>query len=314
MKIIRNIPAYKFSHGCVMSIGNFDGIHLGHQSIVERVIKKSQTRSIPSVITTFEPHPHEFFTPDSADRIMGLREKYIALKEFSVDYLFLMRFDHSLANTTADEFIKTFLLNGLKVKSLIIGDDFRFGKKRQGDYELLKKYADVKNFELENTNTLEIGNKRISSTRVRHLLQNHEFDKAEELLGRPYFISGRVRHGDKRGRQLGFPTLNIGLKNNRTLFTGVFAVEIQGLGGIKKAVANIGYRPTVEGNIPQLEAHVFDFDQQCYGKQINVLFRKKLRDEKRFESIELLAQQIDIDVHQAREFFNLQVSHLKNTL
>ena len=306
MKIIRNIPAHKFNDGCVMSIGNFDGIHLGHQSIVKRVIEKSVKRGIPSVITTFEPHPHEFFTPDSADRIMGLREKYIALKEFSVDYLFLLRFDHALANTSADEFVKTFLLNGLNVKSLIIGDDFRFGKKRQGDYDLLKKYADINNFELESTNTLEIDNARISSTRVRQLLREHEFGKAQALLGRPYFISGRVRHGDKRGRQLGFPTMNIGLKSNRTLVTGVFAVEIQGLGKLKKGVANMGYRPTVEGSIPQLEAHVFDFDEQCYGKKIKVIFRKKLRDEKRFDSVELLAKQIDADVHQAQNYFNMK--------
>ena len=132
MKIIRNIPVHEFNHGCVMSIGNFDGIHLGHQSIIKRVISKSQTRGIPCVITTFEPHPQEFFRPGSADRIMGLREKYIALKEFPIDYLFLMRFDQSLANTSADEFIKTFLLNGLNVKSLIVGDDFRFGKKTAG--------------------------------------------------------------------------------------------------------------------------------------------------------------------------------------
>ncbi len=306
MKIIRNIPAYAFNRGCVMSIGNFDGIHLGHQSIVKRVISMSQAQNIPSVITTFEPHPHEFFTPDSADRLMGLREKCIALKQFPVDYLFLMRFDQNLANTSADEFIKTFLLNGLNVKALIVGDDFRFGKKRQGDYDLLNKYAGINNFELENTNTLKIDNQRISSTRIRQLLRKHEFERAEELLGRPYFISGRVRHGDKRGRQLGFPTLNIRLNKNRTLLTGVFAVEIHGLGETRKAVANIGYRPTVHGHIPQLEAHVFDFNEQCYGRQIKVLLRKKLRDEKHFESIELLTRQIDHDVHQAREHFNIQ--------
>lgn len=306
MKIIRNFPAGKFTNGCVMSIGNFDGIHLGHQSIIKRVIKKSRVRGIPSVITSFEPHPHEFFTPDSADRIMGLREKCIALNKFSVDYLYLMRFDHSLATTSADEFIERFLLNGLNVKSLIVGDDFRFGKKRQGDYELLKKYADANNFELENTNTLEIDNRRISSTRVRQLLLDHNFSKVQALLGHPYFISGRVRHGDKRGRRLGFPTVNIAIKKNRTLLSGVFAVEIEGLGKIKKAVANMGYRPTVRGHLPQLEAHIFDFDEQCYGKHINVLFRKKLRDEIRFESIELLTRQIDADVHNARDFFNLQ--------
>ena len=305
MKIIRNIPANEFDRGCVMSIGNFDGIHLGHQSIINRVVNKSRSRGIPSVITTFEPHPHEFFTPGSADRIMGLREKYIALKQFSVDYLFLMRFDHDLANTSAIDFIETFLLNGLNVKSLIIGDDFRFGKKRQGDYDLLKKYADINNFELENTNTLESDNERISSTRVRQLLREHQFDKAQALLGRPYFISGRVRHGDKRGRQLGFPTLNIGLKQNRTLMTGVFAVEIQGLGMLKKGVANMGCRPTVNGRIPQLEVHVFEFDDQCYGRQINVIFRKKLRDEIRFDSVDLLSRQIDTDVNQARDYFSL---------
>ena len=303
MKIIRNICAHEFNNGCVMSIGNFDGIHLGHQAIVKRVIQKSRERGVPCVITTFEPHPHEFFTPDSADRIMGLREKYIALKDFCIDYLFLLRFDHDLANTSADEFVKSFLLNGLNVKSLIIGDDFRFGKKRQGDYELLKKYADSYKFELENTNTLEIDNKRISSTRIRQLLRDHDFDKVESLLGRPYFISGRVRHGDKRGRKIGFPTMNIGLTSNRTLVKGVFAVEIEGLEQTKKGVANMGYRPTVQGLSPQLEVHVFDFDQQCYGKQIKVIFRKKLRDEKRFESVDVLAAQINVDVQQAHEFF-----------
>lgn len=305
MNIIRKLPAIGFDRGCVMSIGNFDGIHLGHQSIIRRVVKISQSRSIPSVITTFEPHPHEYFTPGCADRIMGLREKCIALKEFSVDYLFLMRFDRELANTSADDFINTFLLNGLNVRHLIIGDDFRFGKKRQGDYELLKQYADTNNFELENTYTLESGDRRISSTRIRQLLYDHQFDLARELLGRPYFISGRVRHGDKRGRQLGFPTLNIGLKKNRTLMTGVFAVEIQGLGKPRKGVANLGYRPTVHGQVPQLEVHVFEFDEQCYGRQINVIFREKIREEIRFDSVELLSRQIDADVHQARNYFRL---------
>ena len=305
MKIIRYITPQQFSAGCVMSIGNFDGIHLGHQAIVNRVIDKSKNRNVPSVITTFEPHPHEFFNLNSTDRIMGLREKFSALNEMSLDYLLIMRFNHALASTSAEDFIETFLLNGLNVKSLIVGDDFRFGKKRQGDYELLKKYADNYNFELENTSTLEIGNKRISSTRIRELLRNCDFDKAQALLGRPFFISGRVSHGEKRGRQLGYPTLNIRLKKNRTLVSGVFAVEVHGLGPLKKGVANMGYRPTLQGQRPQLEVHVFDFEEQCYGKQVKIIFKKKLRDEKRFDSIDLLRAQIEIDAHKARELLSV---------
>ena len=302
MKIIRTIRPNHFESGCAMSIGNFDGIHLGHQAIVKRVVEKGIKNDIPSVITTFEPHPHEFFTPDSTDRIMGLREKYLALEELAPDFLLIMRFNQKLANTSANKFIEKFLLQGLNIKSLIVGDDFRFGKKRQGDYHLLKQYADQHKFELENTNTLEIGEQRISSTRIRNLLRECDFDQAEQLLGRPFFVSGRVAHGEKRGRQLGFPTLNIRLTKNRTLVSGVFAVEIHGLGVPRQGVANMGYRPTLQGQRPQLEVHVFDFDQQCYGKKIKVIFRRKLRDEQRFDSVELLQKQINIDAISARDY------------
>jgi len=302
MKIIRTIRPGDFKFGSVVSIGNFDGIHLGHQAIVKRVVEKSEKRSIPSIITTFEPHPHEFFNPDSTDRIMGLREKYIALKKLNPDYLFVMRFNCQLASTSAEEFIDKILLQGLNIKGLIVGDDFRFGQKRQGDYHLLKQYAQQHSFELENTSTFEIDDLRISSTRIRELLRDCKFDDAEQLLGRPFFVSGRVAHGEKRGRQLGFPTLNVRLTKNRTLVSGVFAVEVHGLGAIKHGVANMGYRPTLHGQRPQLEVHVFDFDRQCYGEQIKVVFRHKLRDEKRFDTIELLRDQINIDAHSAREY------------
>ncbi len=303
MKIIRTIRPQVFDMGgCVMSIGNFDGIHIGHQAIVKRVVQKAQNKNIPSVITTFEPHPHEFFTPESTDRIMGLREKYLALRELSPDYLFVMRFNKNLANTSAEDFIEKILLQGFNIKSLIIGDDFRFGKKRQGDYHLLQTYADRHDFELENTNTLEVDGERVSSTRIRQLLRECKFTAVEELLSRPFFISGRVAHGDKRGRELGFPTMNIRLNRNRTLVTGVFVVEIHGLGGVRQGVANMGYRPTLQGQRPQLEVHVFDFNQQCYGERVKVVFRQKLRDEQRFESIELLQQQINIDAMNAREY------------
>ncbi len=302
MKIIRTICPNDFKSGSVMSIGNFDGIHLGHQAIVKRVVEKANKRAIPSIITTFEPHPHEFFTPDSTDRIMGLREKCLALRELKPDYLLIMRFNQKLASTSAEEFIEKILLEGLNVKNLIVGDDFRFGKKRQGDYHLLSKYAAQFNFELENTKTLEIGDKRISSTRIRNLLRECKFDEAERLLGRPFFISGRVVHGEKRGRQLGFPTLNIRLTKNRTLVSGVFAVEIHVLGETKQGVANMGYRPTLHGRRPQLEVHVFNFDRQCYGEQIKVIFRHKLRDEKRFDSVELLREQINLDAVSAKDY------------
>ena len=304
MKIIRSICPQVFDMGCVMSIGNFDGIHIGHQAIVKRVVQKAHSKNIPSVITTFEPHPHEFFTPESTDRIMGLREKYLALQELNPDYLFVMRFNKNLANTSAEDFIEEILLHGFNVKFLIVGDDFRFGKKRQGDYHLLQAYADRHDLELENTDTLKSGGQRVSSTRIRQLLRECDFTAVEQLLGRPFFISGRVAHGDKRGRELGFPTMNIRLSKKRTLVTGVFAVEIHGLGEVKQGVANMGYRPTLQGQRPQLEVHVFDFDQQCYGERVKVIFRQKLRDEQRFDSIELLQQQINLDAISAREYLN----------
>ncbi len=304
MKIIRTIRPHLFDMGCALSIGNFDGIHLGHQAIIRRVIETAAQKDIPSVITTFEPHPHEFFSPDSTDRIMGLREKYLALAQLNPDYLLVMRFNHKLANTSAEDFVEQVLLQGLNVKNLIVGDDFRFGKKRRGDYQLLQTYADKHEFKLENTDTLEVSGQRVSSTRIRQLLRECEFEAAEQLLGRAFYISGRVAHGEKRGRRLGFPTMNLRLKKNRTLVSGVFAVDIHGLGDVKHGVANMGYRPTLHGQRPQLEVHVFDFDQQCYGKNVKVIFRHKLRDEQRFDSIELLQQQISLDAISARKYLD----------
>ena len=305
MKILRHLSNHTFNNGCVMSIGNFDGIHLGHQAIIRRVVEKARQQQLPSVITTFEPHPHEFFVPDSTDRIMGLSEKFAALSKLSADYLYIMRFNQALANTSAQSFVEDILLNGLNVKTLIVGDDFRFGKKRQGDYELLKGYAQAGHFELENTDTLLYSEQRVSSTRVRELLRDSDFESVQRLLGRPFFILGRISHGDKKGRELGFPTLNIRLKKNRTLVSGVFAVEVDGLGQRRQGVANMGYRPTLRGQRPQLEVHVFDFNQQCYGEKIKVIFRHKLRDEQRFENLEQLTSQIESDAKQARELFGI---------
>ena len=301
MKILRNLSTDFFNAGCVMSIGNFDGMHLGHQAIINRVVENARQRGIRSVITTFEPHPHEFFSPDSTDRIMGLTEKYSVLSKLSVDYMYILRFNRDLANTSAKDFVENFLLDGLNVKNLIVGDDFRFGKKRLGDYDLLKHYADAGHFELENTDTLLVADSRVSSTRIRQILRESDFAAAEQLLGRPFFILGRISHGDKKGRELGFPTMNIRLKKNRTLVSGVFAVEIEGLGERKTGVANMGYRPTLRGKRPQLEVHIFDFNQQCYGEKIKVIFRHKLRDEKRFDSLDDLREQIATDAQHARQ-------------
>lgn len=296
--------------GCVATIGNFDGVHLGHQMILAQLAEKSAELRLPSQAIFFEPTPSEFFAGGRAPaRLACFREKMQALQRYEIDRVLCLRFNQPLANMPANDFIRTILLDGLGVRFLVVGDDFRFGRGRQGDFRLLKTYGREHGFEVINTATHEIDGERVSSTRIRHALQAGELELARRLLGRPYRISGRVSHGERLGHDLGFPTANIRLARHASPVRGVFAVHVLGLGpGPLPAVANVGTRPTVGGSEPRLEVHLFDFTEDIYGRHLDVDFLTKIRDEVRFDSLDALKSQIASDVATARAFLRRQAS------
>lgn len=310
MKLLRGLhnPGVR-SSGCVATIGNFDGVHLGHQAIIQQVIAKSKALGLPSVIVIFEPQPLELFKGTEAPaRLMRFREKFQALTAFDLDYVFCLKFDRTLSGLTAEGFVKKVLVEHLGVKHLVIGDDFHFGSDRQGDFELLVKEGQSKGFTVENTPTqLDCDSKdsqRVSSTLVRRALVDAEFKQAETLLGRAYDMKGRVVHGEKLGRTLGFPTANIALHRQKSPLNGVYAVRMKMTdGGEYQGVANIGVKPTVGNFKPSLEVHLFDFSGDIYGKRVSVTFCHKVRDEKRFNGIDALKQQIAKDIDAAKAFF-----------
>ncbi len=307
MQLIRGYHnLFAHHHGCVATIGNFDGVHRGHQTVLAQVVEKAAELSLPSVVMTFEPLPQEFFAPGRVPpRLTGFREKMQALGQLPVDRVSCMRFDRHFAALTAESFIEKILVQGLGLRYLVIGDDFRFGKGRRGDFQLLEDAGRVHGFEVVRTESFLVNGIRVSSTRVREALQVGDLDLAAQFLGRPFRVSGRVAHGDKRGRDIGFPTANIAFKRKVAPVQGVFAVRLHGLGdGSFTAVANAGIRPTVDGSARTLlEVHVFDFARDIYGVHVDVDFLLKLRDEQRFESLDALKAQIRQDAQQARDFF-----------
>ena len=291
----------------MVTIGNFDGVHLGHQEVLAQVADKAAELRLPAVLMTFEPYPSEFFQHEVVPpRLTRFREKLEVLRRYSLAHVLNLRFDERLCNLNADQFIQQILVERLNAKYVVIGDDFRFGKGRSGDFDMLRQAGERLGFEVARMHTFEILGDRVSSTRIRRALQAGELEFAEQLLGRPYRMSGRVAHGDKRGRSIGFPTANIHLHRKASPVTGVFAVEMYGLSGEPlPGVANVGIRPTVEGTRAQLEVHLFDFDGDIYGRHVQVEFRHKLREEHRFESFEALKAQIEKDARQARDFFKI---------
>ena len=307
MELIRNLHNFRERHrGCVATIGNFDGVHLGHQAIIRQLKKAAEKYGQPSVIVTFEPHPQEFFSPKHAPaRLMRLREKLGYLRQTGIDRVVCLRFDQSLANLTAEDFIRNILVDKLGVRHLIIGDDFRFGKKRRGDITTLKEHAGEFGFDVEHTDTCMINGRRISSTWLRELLADGKMVEATELLGRPYAISGRVVHGEKRGRVLGYPTININLHRHLSPVCGIFAARVYGLQAeANHAAVSIGSRPVFGGNDINLEAHLLDFDQEVYGAYVSVELLKLLRHEMMFDNVEELKKQMDLDITEARKLFN----------
>jgi riboflavin kinase/FMN adenylyltransferase len=309
MQLVRGLHNLKPDHhGSVATIGNFDGVHLGHQSVFRHLMQMGQTLDRPTTVVTFEPQPREFFQPDSAPaRLTRLREKLQAIEQSGVQRVVVLEFNNRLAAMPAGNFVRELLVKGLGVRFLSVGDDFRFGQGREGDFELLRRMGREFGFDVENMNTYRLDADRVSSTRIRELLTLGDLTTAAQCLGRPYRICGRVIHGHKRGRTIGYPTLNVNMHRLVSPLHGVYAVRVDGLvSGGMPGVANIGNRPMVDGDHRYLlEVHLFDFDQEVYGKHVSVEFVQKLRDEQRFGSFELLRQQIQRDSAQARVILGL---------
>ncbi len=307
MQVIRGLHNLRSEHrGCVATIGNFDGVHLGHQAVFRHLLAQASALSLPATVITFEPQPQEFFAPHKAPaRLTRMREKLGALLDAGIDRVVLLEFGHKLSEMPAAQFVQRLLLDGLDIRYLYVGDDFRFGKGRTGDIELLRKVGLREGFGVENINTFVVGDERVSSTRIRELLAAGDLDRAAHYLGRPYRICGRVAHGNARGRSIGFPTANINLHRRVSPLNGVYAVSTHGLETEPlSGVANIGTRPTVAGDDRYLlEVHLFDFDREIYGQHVQVEFRQKLREEKRFDSFDALRAQITQDTQAAKTFF-----------
>ncbi|MEL0629032.1 bifunctional riboflavin kinase/FAD synthetase [Psychromonas aquatilis] len=305
MELIRGIHNLQPQpQGCVLSIGNFDGVHLGHRAVLSRLLKEAERLNVPATVMTFEPQPAELFAGKNAPgRLSRLRDKFVQLEKLQLDNLMCVSFTHKFANLSATDFIEQLLIKKLNVKFLVIGDDFHFGYQRLGDFELLKEAGKKHGFEVVDTRSLSQDTCRVSSTRIRSALASGNLQQAEQMLGRKYSISGRVGHGKKLGRTIGVPTANLYLKRRVSPVSGVFAVSILGIDKeVYTGVANIGCRPTVNGERQQLEVHIFEYEGDLYGRQLEVILEKKLRDEVRFDSFAELKTQIDKDIQQAKEW------------
>ncbi|RFC37420.1 MAG: FMN adenylyltransferase /riboflavin kinase [Candidatus Nitrotoga sp. LAW] len=288
-----------------LTIGNFDGVHLGHQALLKQLRMTAQPLGLPTAVLVFEPYPREFFTPQEAPvRLTSMREKLELFATFDVDRVHVCRFNSNFAQMSAVDFIHA-LHEKLATKFVLIGDDFRFGNRRSGDFALMEKIGSQQGFKVEVMHSVSHNGIRISSTAVRAALGEGDLRAAERYLGRPYSISGRVVHGDGLGKQLGFPTANIQLKHNRPPLTGIFVVRVKGDGlPPMQGVASLGVRPTVKQNgKPVLEVHLFDFSGEIYNKHLRVDFLHKLRDEVKYLDLQSLTQQIELDVSNAKQWF-----------
>lgn len=297
MQVFRNIPA-TLQRPLALAIGNFDGMHLGHRALLARLIDVAKAKNLTPAVMTFEPHPREFFTPLNApSRLCNLREKLEFFIAAGVEKTFICAFNQRFSAISAQTFMDEILRSKMHVNTILVGEDFRFGAKRIGTIADFK----ANGFDLIDFAPINFANERISSTRVRDALSYGNLALASELLGRHYSISGKVVHGAKRGRELGFPTANIHIKHERPALTGVYAVKLDGL----NAVANLGVRPTIAG-VPKLslEVHILDFNQDLYGRHVHVEFLHKIRDEMKFSGLDALKAQIAVDVIEAREFFS----------
>ncbi len=313
MRVWRGLPSEQSRLPCAMTIGNFDGVHLGHQALLSHLSQAASERGIDSCVMTFEPHPREYFARvsgrwDSAPtRILGLRDKLVALASNGVDRVVVEHFNAALAQLSPEQFVNDVLIAGCHARWIMVGEDFRFGAKRAGDFATLKKIAAAKGVQVSSLATVTNGGQRVSSSAVRESLAMGDLDRAGVLLGRSYRISGHVIGGQKLGRTLGFPTANLRIAHERPALSGIFVVRVHGVGDQPiGGVASLGTRPTVDhsGRV-LLETHLFDFAQNLYGRVISVEFIKKLRDEQRYKDLPSLTTAIAEDARQARAELDL---------
>lgn len=319
------LPKSIAASGCALTIGNFDAVHLGHQHLLKTLVAQAKTRNLPTIVMTFDPHPQEYFraaTGDAPPRLTTIATRYFAIRKLGIDILLSLRFNRTLAQTPATQFIHQVLHDRLHTRYLLLGDDFRFGANRSGDFNLLARTAEKYHYQVERINRITHPHQtaqnsdpkskpqRISSTTLRHLLAHGDLPQAEKLLGHPYTHTGRIIHGDKRGRKLGFPTLNLPIRHRPPL-NGIFAVRIHGLPHPTPphfGVASLGTRPTLKSTTPPqtlLEIHLFNYTETtpdtAYGKRICVEFLAKIRDEKKFPTLQALQAQMHQDAHLARQ-------------
>jgi riboflavin kinase/FMN adenylyltransferase len=313
MEVFRLLPPAEQRTACALTIGNFDGVHRGHQAVLAALRQRADALGVPACVLTFEPHPREYFAQLAPDklrapaRILTERDKLDALAEHGVDRVCIAHFNASFAGLAAEDFIDKIIVEGLQARYLLIGDDFRFGAQRKGDWAMLEQAAASQGFELARLDTVTENGSRISSSAVRDALSNGDFDQASRLMGRQYTISGHVVHGRKLGRELGFPTLNIRIPFPNPAVQGVFVVQVHGVADHPwPAVASLGSRPAVEqeGKL-LLEVHLFDFEGDLYGRTVRVEFLRRLREERNYPDLESLTRQIGLDAQQAREHLGI---------
>jgi riboflavin kinase / FMN adenylyltransferase len=299
VQVFRHLPIQQPTP-MALAIGNFDGLHLGHQALLAKLVDTAQAKGVTPAVMTFEPHPREFFAPQNAPaRLSSMREKLEYFEEAGVQKVFVCRFNQAFAGISAQLFMQDILRQHLNANTILVGGDFCFGAKRQGTTQSFIEHG----FDLVDFPPVEVAGERVSSTLVRNALADGDLIRAETLLGRPYSISGKVVHGAKRGRQLGYPTANVHMRHERPALTGVYAVKLDGLNG----VANLGVRPTIAG-VPKLmlEVYVFDFDGNLYDRHVHVQFFHKVRDEMKFECLDALKAQIAKDAAVATDYFKNQ--------
>lgn len=306
MKLCRtreSLPRLVGATGSVLTIGAYDGLHLGHRRILDRVITEAVNLGADPVVMSFEPTPKEFFSGGKPPaRLMRFREKFEALRDYGIGAFFCPRFDQRMASIGVDEFVHGLLIEGLRIRHLVVGDDFRFARRRSGGVDDLIRAGEQAGFNVEQVPSVIVDGIRVSSSAVREALAAGELEQARSLLGRDYRMTGRVVPGQRLGRSLGYPTANVNLCRRLSPVMGIFAVRVAGLGpGLRDGVASVGTRPTVDGTKPLLEVHVFDFEEDIYGRYISVEFVAKLRDEARFPDLEALTAQMHLDAARARE-------------
>ncbi len=303
LELIRGRYSLQPEHrGCVATIGNYDGVHRGHRALLDRLDTLAFEHSLPSTLITFDPSPQEFFSPKAAPpRLTRLREKIALLSLLPLDRVLLLRFDESLRRMTSEDFVDNVLVNGLGVRVVLVGDDFRFGHRGEGTFDRLLEFGRERGFEVARIETFSLRGRRVSSSWIREALAAGDFALARELLGRDYSLGGRVRRGDRRGRTIGFPTLNLEVHHHRLALLGIYAARVKGLGDrMRDAVAYIGPRPTVGGGDRVLEVHVFDWEGDAYGRYVEVFFVAYIRGDRAFDSLEAMRARIAVDSDHAR--------------